>query len=285
MRLSKKIMTMLTAGAFALGMLGLLGCSGESASDASTEEESQAEVIEVTGSGATEIWEVELDNAGDDIEVPVSHYAFTVVNHDEEGRVAQNVLFNVTGFDDTGAMVFQDGCTAGYVYPGMTTALSGDTISYSPEGTHTTITQVVVEPIMNEVQWLDTDMKNSQIADLFTVVNDGSNKVDDVLTFAGTITGNLADKDKIFDTTSLDEDVLEAHAVVILYDENDNIVMGTESTSVLIDQDFLDKVKAFEESGESWTDPDANAPINLLASVSNAPDYRRYQLYVMPGLE
>lgn len=285
MKAIRKTIAILAAGVLTLSMLGVFGCSKESTdASASSSAADEAETIEVTAAGGTIEWQVGLDSQGNDELMPNAHYAFTVQNNDS-GHVAQNVLFNVTGLDQNGNLLFRTGTAANYIYPGIVSAFAGEVQSASPEGEDTEIAELVVEPVLNEVEWVETKLTDSDIQNLFKIEGTTSSKSGEILTVAAAVTGDPSMRDEVLATTTVSEDALEAHNVTIFYDQDDRIVMGTENSTVLIDDEYLQKVKDFEDTGNSWDDPDANAPFNLAASAWNPPDYKRYEIYVMPGLD
>lgn len=282
MRLSKKIVAMLAAGALSLGMLGLLGCSGGSSSDASTEEESQSEVIEVTGSGAT----VQKKNAMDAAEgidnIANAYYAFTVENH-REGMVAKNITFNLAGYNENNEIVFTGGSVLECAYPGISTVVTGISDMDAQQSTEGPVSRVEVLPVLSDVEWVKCELTASELENLFSIENEEATGENDILTVTASVTGNLSLANKIEKTTTVENDLLGAHGTLLLFDSEGNILMGSQSSSVLIDQEFLDQVKAYKNA-ESSGNPEDSAPINLISSIENPPDFDRYQLYVMPGL-
>ena len=207
--------------------------------------------------------------------MPAIDFAFIVKNNNT-GYVAQNVPFNVNGYNANGEIVFSGGATCMYVYPGIDTAVSGTTTIAPAEGIDTNITEFTVEPLMSTVEWLKTGLSDAEIAGMFTVDNATAERTETGLNINATVTGDIADGDKIFKVADL-ENTLEGHCVAIFTDESGNILFGSDSTNVLIDQTTIDSVQA--AGGEEA------APLNNVSiTIQNAPEYADFQLYVMPGL-
>lgn len=276
MKAISKIVAVLAVSALAFGMFG---CSGGSQTTTNadeaqtyTSEEINASDIVVEKSGYSEVQQTSVDADGNEVQLPGIDYAFVVKNNNT-GYVAQNVPFNVNGYNANGEIVFSGGATCMYIYPGIETAVSGTTTYTAEEGMDTTVTEFSVEPLMSTVDWLKTGLSDSQIASMFTVEDATAENVDGTLNVSASVSGDLADGDKIYKVADL-EGTLEGHCIAIFTDEAGNIVFGSDSTNVLIDQTTLDNMKDSE-----------GTPINNVSiTISNAPSYADFQLYVMPGL-
>lgn len=280
MKAITKIVAVATVCALAFGMVG---CAGGSKSKQTTtnadeavthtSEDIKAQDITVVASGYTQSTSETIDADGNTVENPIIEFAFTAKNPNS-GYVAQNVPFNVNGYNSNGDVVFSGGATCMYIYPGIETAVSGTTAITASEGVDTKVTAFTVEPLMATVDWLDTSLSDTEIADMFTVNDVTAERNDGTVNISATVLGDLADADKIYKIANL-ENTLEGHCVVIFYNAEGDIVFGSDSTNVLIDQNTLDNAKA---NGDS-------APIsNVSISIPNAPEYSTYNMFVMPSL-
>lgn len=280
MKAISKVVAVLAVSALAFGMFGCSGNSGSTTTNADeaqtyTSEEIGASDITVEKSGYSEITQTTIDADGNEVPMPAIDFAFIVKNNNA-GYVAQNVPFNVNGYNANGEIVFSGGATCMYVYPGIDTAVSGTTTIAPAEGIDTTITEFTVEPLMSTVEWLKTGLSDAEIAGMFTVDNATAERTETGLNINATVTGDIADGDKIFKVADL-ENTLEGHCVAIFTDESGNILFGSDSTNVLIDQTTLDSVQA--------ADGAEAAPLNNVSiTITDAPEYVDFQLYVMPGL-
>lgn len=280
MKAISKVVAVLAVSALAFGMFGCSSNSGSVNTNADeaqtyTSEEIGASDITVEKSGYSSVEQTTIDADGNEVPVPAIDFAFIVKNNNT-GYVAQNVPFNVNGYNANGEIVFSGGATCMYVYPGIDTAVSGTTTIAPAEGIDTNITEFTVEPLMSTVEWLKTGLSDAEIAGMFTVDNAPAERTETGLNINATVTGDIADGDKIFKVADL-ENTLEGHCVAIFTDESGNILFGSDSTNVLIDQTTIDSVQA--AGGEEA------APLNNVSiTIQNAPEYADFQLYVMPGL-
>ena len=280
MKAISKVVAVLAVSALAFGMFGCSSNSGSVNTNADeaqtyTSEEIGASDITVEKSGYSSVEQTTIDADGNEVPVPAIDFAFIVKNNNT-GYVAQNVPFNVNGYNANGEIVFSGGATCMYVYPGIDTAVSGTTTIAPAEGIDTNITEFTVEPLMSTVEWLKTGLSDAEIAGMFTVDNATAERTKTGLNINATVTGDIADGDKIFKVADL-ENTLEGHCVAIFTDESGNILFGSDSTNVLIDQTTIDSVQA--AGGEEA------APLNNVSiTIQNAPEYADFQLYVMPGL-
>lgn len=277
MKAISKVIAVLAVSALAFGMFG---CSGSSDSTTTNADEAQtyssdeinASDITVEKSGYSMTEQTTIDAEGNEVPVPAINYAFLVQNNNA-GYVAQNVPFNVYGYNANGDTVFSGGATCMYIYPGIQTAVSGTT-TYTPvEGIDTNIVEFTVEPLMSTVDWLKTGLSDSEIANMFTVQNASADRTETGVTINASVTGDIADADKIYKVADL-ENTLEGHCVAVFTDADGNIIFGSDSTNILIDQTTLDNAQ--ENDGVSLN--------NVSVTVPNAPEYADFQLYVMPGL-
>ncbi len=279
MKAISKIVAVLAVSALAFGMFGCSGGADSAAPDETktyTSEEINASDIAVQKSGYSEVQETSVDADGNEIQVPAIDFAF-VVRNNNTGYVAQNVPFNVNGYNANGEIVFSGGATCMYIYPGIDTAVSGSTAISATEGMDTTVTEFVVEPLMSTVEWLKIGLSDSDIASMFTVEDATAERTETGLSVSATVTGDLSKADKIYKVADL-EGTLEGHCVAIFTDAEGNIVFGSDSTNVLIDQTMLDNAKSAGEGEDA-------APLNNVSlTIQDAPEYTDFQLYVMPGL-
>lgn len=278
MKAISKVVAVLAVSALAFGMFGCSSNSGTTTTNADeaqtyTSEEISASDISVEKSGYSQVSQTTVDADGNEVAVPAIDFAFIVKNNNS-GYVAQNVPFNVNGYNANGEIVFSGGATCMYVYPGIDTAVSGTTTLSAVEGVDQTITQFTVEPLMSTVEWLKTGLSDADIANMFTVENATAERTETGLTVSATVMGDVADGDKIYKVADL-ENTLEGHCVAIFTDADGNILFGSDSTNVLIDQTTVDMASQGDDA----------APLNNVSiTISNAPEYTDFQLYVMPGL-
>ena len=243
MKAISKVVAVLAVSALAFGMFG---CSNDSSSTTTNADEAQtytsedinASDITVEKSGYSQIEQTTIDADGNEVPTPAINFAFLVKNNNT-GYVAQNVPFNVTGYNANGETVVSGGATCMYIYPGIETAVSGTTSLVAEEGVDTTITEFTVEPLMSTVDWLKTGLSDSEIAGMFTVDNATAERTDNTLSINASVTGDLADADTIYKIADL-ENTLEGHCIAIFTDESGNILFGSDSTNVLIDQTTLE---------------------------------------------
>lgn len=280
MKAISKVVAVLAVSALAFGMFGCSSSSDTTTTNADeaqtyTSEEISASDITVEKSGYSEVSQTTIDADGNEVQVPAIDFAFLVKNSNT-GYVAQNVPFNVNGYNANGEIVFSGGATCMYIYPGIDTAVSGTTTIAPAEGIDTTIAEFTVEPLMSTVEWLKTGLSDADIAGMFTVENATADRTETGLNVSATVTGDLADGDKIYKVADL-ENTLEGHCIAIFTDAEGNILFGSDSTNVLIDQTTLDSIQS--------TQGDDAAPLsNVSITIPNAPDYADFQIYVMPGL-
>lgn len=279
MKAISKVVAATAACALALGMFGC-SSSETTTTDASeatthTSEEISAQDIAVQDSGYSWTTEESIDADGNTVETPAVDYAF-IVRNPNSGYVAQNVPFNVNGYNAAGEVVFSGGATCMYIYPGIDTAVSGSTTISAEEGMDTTVTQFTVEPLLSTVEWLDTNLTDQQIADMFTVDGVNAEVVEDTLNVTASVTGDISYADKIYKVADL-EGTLEGHCVAVFYDAEGNILFGSDSTNVLIDQTTLDNASTAGEGEGAGLN-------NVSVSIVNAPEYADVQLFVMPSL-
>lgn len=278
MKAISKVVAVLAVSALAFGMFGCSSNSSTTTTNADeaqtyTSEEISASDITVEKSGYSQVSQTTVDADGNEVAVPAIDFAFIVKNNNS-GYVAQNVPFNVNGYNANGEIVFSGGATCMYVYPGIDTAVSGTTTLSAVEGVDQTITQFTVEPLMSTVEWLKTGLSDADIANMFTVEDATAERTETGLTVSATVMGDVADGDKIYKVADL-ENTLEGHCVAIFTDADGNILFGSDSTNVLIDQTTVDMASQGDDA----------APLNNVSiTISNAPEYTDFQLYVMPGL-
>lgn len=289
-----KVACAFAALAFLLTLLTMAGCS--SGEDEQLPPETEFFQIEVVETGGTIVPADSVAPEENPFSSSMGSYAFVVANNNE-GWVAQNVTFNIMGFDENGMLLFSGGSVADNIYPGIPTVITGTADMDSAEAAEGPVATVSVAPIMANVQWVESELTDQELQSLFTVENDTANDEDSMLSVSATVTGDLSAAGKIINDTSIssaadanaasgtnvDSNLLRAHGVLLLRDADGNILMGSESTSVLIDQEFLDKVQEFdEEEAESTTVPPI--PVNFIATISSAPAYSNYEICIMPGL-
>lgn len=141
MKAISKVVAVLAVSALAFGMFGCSSNSGSVNTNADeaqtyTSEEIGASDITVEKSGYSSVEQTTIDADGNEVPVPAIDFAFIVKNNNT-GYVAQNVPFNVNGYNANGEIVFSGGATCMYVYPGIDTAVSGTTTIAPAEGIDT----------------------------------------------------------------------------------------------------------------------------------------------------
>lgn len=275
----KKLASIVSAALLALCLGGLLGCSKEASESTPAD---QAPTLEVTQAGATVQLENAIAEAEGDFDKATAQFVFEVANNNA-GKIAQNIVFDVTGFNENGLTIFTGEVVVETVYPYVPTVVTGTAQMDAVQATEGPVASVKVDPILTNVEWTDSALSESQLQNLFTIENQVANGTDDILTVTATVTGDLSDAAKLVNTTSIDTDVLAAHCVTVLFDDDGNMMMGSESSSVLIDQDFLDRVNSYNEEKASG-ERDVSVPTNLISSISSPPDFGSYKVYVMPSL-
>ncbi len=220
MKLSKKLVAMLSAGVMAFSLVGLAGCaSSESASSTveSTTEEINAQDLEVTGSGFT----VLPDNT-------VS-YAFTVENPNE-GYIANSATFTIEGYDANDVMVIGGGETIQEVYPGVTTAAAGT--SYLADAT-VEIARFEVKPLMENILWTKTTETPEELNSMFQLSDQQVKENDGSMVITGSISADLGEPEEGADS-ALDRRE-DAHVVAILRDADGNIICGGSAMGIMLD--------------------------------------------------
>ena len=258
-------------------VFGALATSGEPALAAGNDNGVLTETLPIT-SGANAANSSSVDTSSQtsqDYTLRTANDSTTVITT-ATVPLTQTVPFNVNGYNANGEIVFSGGATCMYIYPGIDTAVSGTTTISPAEGVDTTIAEFTVEPLMSTVEWLKTGLSDADIAGMFTVENATAERTETGLNVSATVTGDLADGDKIYKVADL-ENTLEGHCIAIFTDADGNILFGSDSTNVLIDQTTLDSIKS--------TQGDDAAPLNNVSiTISDAPEYADFQIYVMPGL-
>lgn len=278
MKAISKVVAVLAVSALAFGMFG---CSNDSSSSTTNPDEAQtytsedikATDISVEKSGFSIVEDTSVDADGNEITVPAADYAFVVQNNNA-GYVAQNVPFNVNGYNANGEVVFSGGASCMFIYPGIQTAVSGNTAITAEEGVDTNVVELTVEPLMSTVEWLKTGLTDSEIANMFTVENATAERTESGLQITASITGNMSDVDKVYKIANLETPTLEGHWIAIFTDANGNILFGSDSSPVMIDQAMMDSAQ-----GEDGVELN-----NASATITNAPDYAEFEIYVMPSL-
>lgn len=231
MKLSKKLVAVLSAGVMAFTLLGMAGCSSseqESATVEATTEEINAQDIEVTGSGFT----VLPDNT-------VS-YAFTVENPNE-GYVANSVTFTIEGYDADGVMLIGGGETIQEVYPGITTAAAGT--SYLSD-TSAEITRFEIKPLMDNILWTKTTETPDELNSQFQLSDTQVTEADGAMTITGSISTEIEESEE-----SALANRTDAHVVAILRDADGNIICGGAAMGIMLDPSMVPVSTAYTGTG------------------------------------
>lgn len=220
MKLSKKLVAALSAGAMAFAMFGMAGCSASDEPDTpveSTTEEINAQDIEVTGSGFTVLPDQTVS------------YAFTVENPNE-GYVANSVTFTIEGYDENDVMLIGGGETIQEVYPGITTAAAGTSYLSDPSAE---IARFEIKPLMQNVLWTKTTETPEELNSKFELSNTEVTETDGSMVITGSISADLGDTDSSAES-SLDSRE-DAHVVAILRDADGNIICGGAAMGIMLD--------------------------------------------------
>ncbi len=219
MKLSKKLVAVLSAGVMAFALFGMAGCSSsESAANVEkTTEEINAQDLNVTGSGFTVLPDQTVS------------YAFTVENPNE-GYVANSVTFTIEGYDANDVMLIGGGETIQEVYPGVTTAAAGT--SYLSDAS-AEIVRFEIKPLMQNVLWTKTTDTPDQLNSMFQLSDTQVTESDGAMTITGTISADLGDTEGSAES-SLDSRK-DAHVVAILRDADGNILCGGTAMGIMLD--------------------------------------------------
>lgn len=219
MKLSKKLVAVLSAGVMAFALFGMAGCSSsESAANVEkTTEEINAQDLNVTGSGFTVLPDQTVS------------YAFTVENPNE-GYVANSVTFTIEGYDANDVMLIGGGETIQEVYPGVTTAAAGT--SYLSDAS-AEIVRFEIKPLMQNVLWTKTTDTPDQLNSMFQLSDTQVTENDGAMTITGTISADLGDTEGSAES-SLDSRK-DAHVVAILRDADGNILCGGTAMGIMLD--------------------------------------------------
>ena len=280
MKAITRLVAVFAASALALGMFGCAASEPEpvetnpSEAQHYTSEEIGASDIAVEKSGFSIADQASKDEEGNELSVPVVNFAF-IAKNSNTGYVAENVPFSVTGLTADGGVAFNGAANCSFVYPGIDTAVSGTAELPADVGTDVAIDSISVEPLTANVEWMKTNLSDKEIADMFAVDNAKAERVGSDVIVEAAITGDIADADKVFRIVEI-EGTLEGHCVAIFTDAEGNILFGSESTNVLIDQETLDSLKA--------GDGEDGIMSNMSMMVQNAPDYADFHIYMMPSI-
>ena len=280
MKAITKMIAVFVTGVLAVGMFGCTASEPEpvetnpSEAQHYTSEEIGASDIAVEKSGFSIVKQASKDEEGSELSVPVVNFAFIAKNNNT-GYVAENVPFSVTGLTADGGIAFNGAASCTFIYPGIDTAVSGTAELPADVSADVAIDSISVEPLTANVEWMKTNLTSTQIADMFTVDNARAERIGNDVIVEAAVTGDIADADKVFRIVEI-EGTLEGHCVAIFTDAEGNILFGSESTNVLIDQETLDSLKA--ENGED------GIMSNVSMMVQNAPDYADFHIYMMPSI-
>ncbi len=244
MKLSKKLVAVISAGVLASALFAVTGCS--SAEDAApvekTTQELNAQDLEVTEVGYTVLPDQTVS------------YAFTVENPNE-GWVANSVTFTIEGYSEDGVMLIGGGETLQEVYPGITTAAAGT--SYLSDTT-TPIARFEVKPLMEYVNWTSTKETPEELNSTFQLSETEVTEENGTMTITGDISADLGPADSSDATASLDNRK-DAHVVAILRDADGNILCGGTAMSIMLDPSMTPIITGATEGAVPGTlDEDGN---------------------------
>lgn len=296
MKLSRKVIASIAAGALALSMAGLAGCSSqeEAANTELTTADINAQEIEVTQTG--------FDVFGENV-----CYAFTV-NNPNNDYIANGVTFTVEGYDEEGTMVMGGGETLQMIYPGIETACAGQ--SYlAPESNP--VVRFEVRPLMDNVTWTKTDMSAEELQNRFDISDVEVSTADGMTNVTGTISADLG-VDSNSDADALANAREDVHLVVLFKDADGKLICGGSSmgimldpsmTSVLgtpinpedtaapegeggtpIDEPADNEAAAVDEPVPAEVEPSTVAKTTFYVSIPAVFDYASYQIIATPGM-
>lgn len=219
MKLSRKFIATLSAGALAFALLGMAGCSSEEEATNTelTTADINAQEIEVTQTG----FEVFGENVS---------YAFTV-NNPNDGYMANGVTFTIEGYDEDGTMVMGGGETLQMIYPGIETACAGQSYLAPESGT---VTRFEVRPLMDNVTWTKTDVTAEELESKFEVSDVEVSESDGTTVVNGTISSDLG-VDSNSDADALANAREDVHLVVLFKDADGKIICGGSSMGIMLD--------------------------------------------------
>lgn len=259
------------------GILALSGCSSDrgkvqKSSEATTytTEEAQATDISVENAGFEGIYDPTDETAA----APTEYQFVFEVKNSNADYVAKDVAFNVVGMDGDGNMLFSKGVSCPYVYPDITTVVTGSATipgTTEPDQPIPNLTDLYVEPLMESVDWVKNELTADELNNMFKVSNVEAVSTDSSIEVTATIEGDLSLADMVYSISDY-ENTLEAHAVAVFSNEDGELMFGSQSQTLLIDQQTLDDIKA--DSGYR----------NFSVRLPFAMKYDNVQLYVMPGM-
>lgn len=219
MKLSRKIIAALSAGALAFAMMGMVGCSAE-------EEQTDTELT----TADINAQEIEVTQTGFEVLDENVCYAFTV-NNPNEGYVANGVTFTIEGYNDEGTMVMGGGETMQMIYPGIETACAGTSYLAPETGT---ITRFEVRPLMDNVIWTKTDMTAEEIESKYEITNVEVGTSEGTTVVSGTISADLG-VDSNSDADALANAREDVHLVVLFKDADGKLLCGGSSMGIMLD--------------------------------------------------
>lgn len=218
-KLTTRLVTCVAAGALALGVLAVTGCSSEEQTNTAPQQITTADIdaqdIEISGVGFTVVDETTVN------------YAFTV-NNPNDGYIADGVTFTIEGYSEDGTMLIGGGETIQEIYPGVETAAAGT--AFLPEGS-AEIARFEVQPLMEHVNWTQTNMTNEEINNMFQISNVEATEAEGQMTFTGTVSADLGEADAESGISNRQD----VHLVVLLLDANGDILGGGSSMGIMLD--------------------------------------------------
>lgn len=276
----KRAKAVVSAIALLALVFGMTGCAAgqktlEKGSEAATHttQEVKASDVVIERSGCVPIDTTTVGADGNPVSAMEYQYVFEVSNSNK-GYVGKNVPFNVVGLDGDGNTVFSSGASCLYLYPEITTVVSGSATVQVPAGEDQpipTVSELQIEPIMDSTEWLETQLTKSELEDMFSISNVEAVPTDASIEVTATVTGNLDDANKVYRSTDFDN-TLEASVVAVFTNDEGEPMFGSQVENILIDQQTLDDVK---------NDPEFR---NVSISLPFSMKYTNVQLYVTPGI-
>lgn len=219
MKLSRKIVAVLSAGVLAFTMLGVAGCS--------TEEESTNTELTTADIDAQEI---EVTQTGYEVLGETVCYAFTV-NNPNDGYIANGVTFTIEGYNEEGTMVLGGGETVQIIYPGLETAVAGQSYLAPESGA---IARFDVRPLMDNITWVKTTVTAEELENKYDISDVEVTDTDGSTVVTGTISADLG-VDSNSDADAIANAREDVHLVVLFRDADGKLLCGGNSLGIMLD--------------------------------------------------
>lgn len=219
MKLSRKIVAVLSAGALAFTMLGVAGCSTE-------EEPTNTELT----TADIDAQEIEVTQTGYEILDETVCYAFTV-NNPNDGYIANGVTFTIEGYNEEGTMVLGGGETVQMIYPGLETAVAGQSYLAPETGA---VARFEVRPLMDNITWTKTTVTTEEIENKYEISDVEVTDTNGSTVVTGTISADLG-VDSNSDADAIANAREDVHLVVLFRDADGKLLCGGNSLGIMLD--------------------------------------------------